>query len=145
MLDPPRALDTLARVSELGIAFALDDFGTGYSSLAQLKRLSVSELKIDRSFISDMTINPDDATIVRSTVELGRSLGLHVVAEGVETADHWRQLAAIGCHTAQGYYLSRPLPRHQLTAWLLKRARQAAADAGPAHHAGGMDSRRLTL
>ena len=139
MRDPARALDTLARLSELGIAFALDDFGTGYSSLAQLKRLPVGEIKVDRSFVADMTSSPDDATIVRSTVELGRNLGLHVVAEGVETADQWRELAAIGCHTAQGYYLSRPLPGHELTAWLIDRARRSA-DLGPYDHAGASPS-----
>jgi diguanylate cyclase (GGDEF)-like protein len=121
MLDPPRALDTIARLSELGITFALDDFGTGYSSLAQLKRLPVTELKIDRSFVLEMTTNGEDAAIVRSTVDLARNLGLEVVAEGVETQAHWEQLAAFGCHTAQGYHLSRPLPADELTDWVRRR------------------------
>jgi diguanylate cyclase len=121
MVDPGRALDVLARLGELGISFALDDFGTGYSSLAYLKRLPVDELKIDKSFVMDMTTDADDATIVRSTVELARNLGLRVVAEGVETAEHWRELSRFGCHTAQGYYLSRPLPAGQLTHWLTRR------------------------
>ena len=132
MLDPGRALDTLARLSEMGISFALDDFGTGYSSLAQLKRLPVTELKIDRSFVMDMTANHEDATIVRSTVDLARSLGLRVVAEGVETRAHWEQLAAFGCHAAQGYHLSRPLPADELTAWLRSRRRPARRSPAPA-------------
>lgn len=122
MLDPDRAVDVLARLSELGIGFALDDFGTGYSSLAHLKRLPVEELKIDKSFVMDMTTDAGDATIVRSTIELARNLGLRVVAEGVETGDHWAALAALGCHTAQGYYLSRPLPAAALTGWLHDKA-----------------------
>jgi len=118
MVDPSRVLDVLARLGELGIDLALDDFGTGYSSLAYLKRLPVQELKIDKSFVQDMLIAREDATIVRSIIDLGRNLGLHVVAEGVETPDHWTALAGLSCHTAQGYYLTRPLPAAQLTAWL---------------------------
>ena len=122
MLDPVRALDSVARLSELGVSFSLDDFGTGYSSLAQLKRLPVTELKIDRSFVSEMHASASDATIVRSTVELGRNLGLRVVAEGVETAEHLSDLKTMGCDSAQGYHLSRPLPAGELTPWLTKHA-----------------------
>ncbi len=118
MVDPARALDVLAELSELGITFSLDDFGTGYSSLSQLKRLPVSELKIDKSFVLDMIVDRDDAVIVRSTVELARHLGLRVVAEGVETAEHWQRLSECGAHMAQGYFLTRPLPAAQLSAWL---------------------------
>jgi predicted signal transduction protein with EAL and GGDEF domain len=118
MLDPDGSLDVLTRLSELGIALSLDDFGTGYSSLAHLRRLPVSELKIDKSFVMDMLADRDDAIIVRSTIDLARNLRLHVVAEGVETAQHWAQLAAFGCHTAQGYHLARPLPAADVAPWL---------------------------
>jgi diguanylate cyclase (GGDEF)-like protein len=121
MADPEGALDVLAQLGELGIGLALDDFGTGYSSLAHLKRLPVQELKIDRSFVLDMVADAEDAVIVRSTVDLGRNLGLRVVAEGVETAAAYEQLAGYGCHAAQGYHLSRPLPARELAAWLRRR------------------------
>jgi len=118
MREPGRVLDTLAQLSELGVALSLDDFGTGYSSLALLKRLPVQELKIDRSFVMDLLSDRDDAVIVRSTVELGRSLGLRVVAEGVETVEHLDRLHYFGCHLAQGYLISRPLPAVKVAAWL---------------------------
>jgi EAL domain-containing protein (putative c-di-GMP-specific phosphodiesterase class I) len=130
MLDPQRALDTLACLSELGITFALDDFGTGYSSLAQLKRLPVSALKIDRSFVMDMTTSREDATIVRSIVELAHNLGLHVVAEGVETSEHWDALARLGCDSAQGYFLTRPVPADGLEQWMRDRAARALLGSG---------------
>ena len=122
MVDPQRTLDVLARISELGVEFSLDDYGTGYSSLARLRRLPVRELKIDRSFVMAMSQSPDDATIVRSTIELARSLGLHVVAEGVETEADWQQLVGWGCDTAQGFYLSRPVPAAELSDLLRGRA-----------------------
>ena len=118
MSDPERALDVLARLSETGIALSLDDYGTGHSSLAYVKRLPIRELKIDRSFVMHMDIDPDDATIVRSTIELATNLGLHVVAEGVETAENWRALQAMGAGHAQGYFLSRPVPVGELEAWI---------------------------
>jgi len=120
MVDPVRVLDVVARLAELGLSFALDDFGTGYSSLAYLKRLPVQELKIDRSFVMDMDRSRDDAVIVRSTVDLARNLGLTVVAEGVETHDTWERLAAFGCHAAQGFFLSPPLPADALEGWLAR-------------------------
>jgi diguanylate cyclase (GGDEF)-like protein len=118
MADPTRALDVLARLHALGVSLAVDDFGTGYSSMAYLKELPVDELKIDRSFVSQMATSPSDATIVRSTIDLGHNLGLRVVAEGVETQDAWEKLAALGCDTAQGYLLSRPMPASDLERWL---------------------------
>jgi diguanylate cyclase (GGDEF)-like protein len=118
MREEGRALDTLARLSEIGVSLSLDDFGTGYSSLAHLKRLPVHELKIDRSFVLDMLTDRDDAVIVRSMVELGRSLGLRVVAEGVETPEHLEQLRYFGCHVAQGYVFSAALPASRLAGWL---------------------------
>ena len=118
MSDPDRALDTLARLSEIGIGLALDDYGTGYSSLAYIKRLPVRELKIDRSFVFNMDADEQDATIVRSTIELAHNLGLRVVAEGVETDASWHALAGMGARYAQGYLLSPPLPARDLEAWL---------------------------
>lgn len=124
MADPDRALEVLTRLKGMGVLIAIDDFGTGYSSLAYLKRLRVDEIKIDKSFVFDMTSEDSDAAIVRSTIDLGHNLGLTVVAEGVETRDALNQLTADVCDYAQGYYLSRPLPADQIEAWL--RQRQAA-------------------
>jgi EAL domain-containing protein (putative c-di-GMP-specific phosphodiesterase class I) len=114
MADPARALEVLGRLHALGVGLAVDDFGTGYSSMAYLKELPVDELKIDRSFVSQMATNPSDAVIVRSTIDLGHNLGLRVVAEGVETQHAWQELSALGCDIAQGYYLGRPMPAAEL-------------------------------
>ena len=124
MEDPVRSLEILDRLSRKGIGLALDDFGTGYSSLSYLKRLPVNELKIDKSFVLNMHEDENDAVIVRSTIDLGRNLGLEVVAEGVETKEHWDQLTELGCHTAQGYYLSRAIPAGEFMQWL--KSREAA-------------------
>ena len=121
MRDLERGLDVLARLSESGIEFALDDFGTGYSSLGQLRRLPVRELKVDRSFVTQILDSPDDAAIVRSTIQLGCSLGLHIVAEGVETAEHLDLLRDYGCHAAQGYFIGRPMPADALERWFAER------------------------
>jgi len=108
----------LTRLSALGARISIDDFGTGYSSLAYLKRLPVDELKIDRSFVQHLATDENDTAIVCSTIGLGHSLGLRVVAEGVEDERAWNLLAGMGCDVAQGYYLSRPLPASELDAWL---------------------------
>ncbi len=118
MADPTRALAVLRRLSELGIRLAIDDFGTGYSSLGYLKQLPLDELKIDKSFVISMSSDENDAAIVRSTIDLGRNLGLEVVAEGVETDEIWRRLRGLGCDVAQGYFLSRPQPAADVTVWL---------------------------
>jgi diguanylate cyclase (GGDEF)-like protein len=118
MQDPNRALAVIARISELGISFSLDDFGTGYSCLAQLKRLPVRSLKIDRSFIMNMTNSTQDANIVRSAIQLGHSLDLSVVAEGIEGPEHLRQLEDFGCDIAQGFHLGRPVPPEEIPGWL---------------------------
>jgi diguanylate cyclase (GGDEF)-like protein len=118
LADPIRAMHILSRLSGMGVRLAIDDFGTGYSSLSYLKRLPVDALKIDKSFIQGMEENENDAVIVKSTIDLGRNLGLRVVAEGVETAEAWRQLVVLGCDVAQGYYLSRPVPAAELVAWV---------------------------
>ena len=121
MSDPERVLDVLARLGELGVRSSLDDFGTGQSSLSRLKRLPVDEIKIDRSFVLGMCRDRTDRAIVRSAVELARSLELRVVAEGVENAETWRELARLGCDQLQGYFLSRPVPASELTGWLRER------------------------
>ena len=97
---------------------AIDDFGTGYSSLAYLKRLPIDEIKIDRSFVTEMTHDAEDATIVAATIGLGHSLGLRFVAEGVETGATWQALEALGCDTIQGFYVSQALPAAELATWL---------------------------
>jgi len=130
LANPTRAKAVLGELSELGIRLSIDDFGTGYSSLAYLRQLPVDEIKIDRSFVIGMGVEAGDAVIVRSTVDLGRNLGLNVVAEGVETIETWELLRDLGCNTAQGYYLGRPMPAEQMSVWL--RARPALPpDAEP--------------
>jgi diguanylate cyclase (GGDEF)-like protein len=121
LADPFRVREVLTRLNEMGLRLAIDDFGTGYSSLAYLRRLPVHTIKIDRSFVMDMCENASDATIVRSTIDLGRNLGLDVVAEGVETEEAWDALSAQGCTLAQGYLISRPLPADELTELLRDR------------------------
>jgi diguanylate cyclase (GGDEF)-like protein/PAS domain S-box-containing protein len=139
LADPARAKLVLGKLSAMGIRLSIDDFGTGYSSLSYLTRLPIREIKIDRSFVMNMSADEDDATIVRSTIELGRNLGLEVVAEGVETADLWERLSDLGCTIAQGIFLSRPLPADELTAWLADRSGSAvgepadADDRSPGH------------
>jgi diguanylate cyclase len=118
MVDMPRALAVLRSLHELGLLLSIDDFGTGYSSMAYLKRLPVDELKIDRSFVIGMTGDHDDATIVRTAIDLGHNLGLSVVAEGVETAAHAQALTELGCDVAQGNYYTAPAPAGELTGWL---------------------------
>jgi EAL domain-containing protein (putative c-di-GMP-specific phosphodiesterase class I) len=115
----------------MGVQVAIDDFGTGYSSMAHLKTLPVHELKVDRSFVSQMTSSTSDAVIVRSTVDLGRNLGLRVVAEGVEDLLTLQELDALGCDAIQGYYISRPMPAGDLINWL---DQHQAANPIPQHH-----------
>ena len=122
MAEPTRALETLVKLNKMGIQLSLDDFGTGYSSLAYLRKLPVSEIKIDKSFIKDMEIDTNDTVIVRSTIALGHNLGMKVVAEGVENIEIWELLTALGCDASQGYYMSRPIPVSALDEWLLSSA-----------------------
>jgi diguanylate cyclase (GGDEF)-like protein len=121
MADPARAASTLLSLADLGVGVSLDDFGTGYSSLVHLKRLPVSEVKIDRSFVQRMDVHEDDAAIVRSIIELASALGLRVVAEGVETREAWDRLAVYGCDAAQGYYLTKARSAAELWEWLENR------------------------
>jgi len=118
MADPARALEVVGRLSELGVSISLDDFGTGYSSLEYLRHLRVDELKIDKSFVMEMAAESSSAVIVQSALQLGRGLGLTVVAEGVEDPEVITELARYGCDAAQGYHFSRPLPPEELDAWL---------------------------
>ena len=136
MADKSRIGAVLGQLEELGIRLSIDDFGTGYCSLVHLRRLPVREIKIDRSFVVNMHLDPDDAAIVRSTVELGRSLGLDVVAEGVECREAWDELVRLGCTFAQGYLLSRPLPAEELRGWLEGRDPELALDGRPARGPG---------
>jgi diguanylate cyclase (GGDEF)-like protein len=120
MADPARTRAVLARLDALGVELAIDDFGTGYSSLAYLRRLPVHELKIDRSFVSRMTTDPNDEVIVAATIDLGHNLGLRVVAEGVEDEETLRELVRRGCDLAQGYHFTKPLPPIELQSWLVE-------------------------
>lgn len=110
-----RTIDTLNTLHEAGIRFSIDDFGTGYSSLSYLKRFPISSLKIDQSFVQDLSSNRDDESIVSAIIALGRSLGLSVIAEGVETAEQSAQLRRMGCDGMQGYLFSRPVPVAEMT------------------------------
>ncbi len=116
--DPQRALATVESLSEIGVRFAVDDFGTGHSSLANLRRLPVHELKIDRSFVTPMLNEESDGVIVRSTIELGHALGLKVIAEGVEDEVTLARLEEIGCDRAQGHYFSKPIPPIEFMRWI---------------------------
>ncbi|MFQ5720242.1 MAG: EAL domain-containing protein [Acidobacteriota bacterium] len=132
MEDPERSMEIVTALARMGIGISIDDFGTGYSSLAYLKRLPAREIKIDRSFISNMDKNSDDTVIVRSTVDLAHNLGLRVVAEGVETATVWQQLKVLGCDSGQGYLFSAPVPADEFIEWFrLARDRPPALDATP--------------
>ena len=130
MTDPPRTIAVLVALREMGVRLSVDDFGTGYSSLSYLKRLPVHEVKIDKSFVTDMVDDADDEMIVRSIIDLAANLSLEVVAEGVEGPAAWRRLAELGCRYAQGWHLARPMPVDALPAWL---AEHDARRAGVAH------------
>ena len=123
MLDPTAALETLARLKRLELRLAIDDYGTGYSSLAYLRQLPVDSLKIDQSFVSGMQRDRGCAAIVHSTIELAHSLGLSVVAEGVEDQATLTQLDTLACDMAQGYCISRPLPAEEFKGWWTQKAR----------------------
>jgi EAL domain-containing protein (putative c-di-GMP-specific phosphodiesterase class I) len=131
MSDPERAMATVGRLSKLGARLSVDDFGTGYSSLANLRRLPINELKIDRSFVSPMLADESDLIIVRSTINLAHDLGLRIVAEGVEDGPTLERLATLGCDLAQGYHLSRPLPGPAFSSWLSQTPRPGAPAVKP--------------
>lgn len=114
------ALPQLERLREVGVRLAVDDFGTGYSSLAHLSRLPIDALKIDRSFVGQLTKDSKDAAVVRGIVQLGRSLGKDVVAEGIETPSQFDQLRDLGCDRGQGYLMARPLHASQVATLLVQ-------------------------
>ncbi len=118
MEDPVRARETLQQLHALGVHLSMDDYGTGYSSLAYIKNLALDELKIDRAFVTDMNTDKQSAAIVRSTIELGHSLGMTVVAEGVETEHELSELKRFGCDYAQGYQICRPMRVADLNRWM---------------------------
>jgi EAL domain-containing protein (putative c-di-GMP-specific phosphodiesterase class I) len=104
------AQEALNQIDGLGVGIAIDDFGTGYSGLAYLKRLPIDTVKIDQSFVRDLTVDPEDAAIVTAIVAMARSLDVDVIAEGVETEEQLEELKRLGCQRAQGFLLARPMP-----------------------------------
>jgi len=118
MTNPDQVKAALTALANMGFIISIDDFGTGYSSLVNLRRLPVDEIKIDRSFVFNLFKNEDDAAIVKTTIALGRSLGINVVAEGVETKEMLDVISGFGCHQAQGYFISKPIPFLEFSAWL---------------------------
>jgi EAL domain-containing protein (putative c-di-GMP-specific phosphodiesterase class I) len=126
MEDAERNVATLYALKELGVRLAIDDFGTGYSSLSYLHRFPVDALKIDRGFVDGLGHDSEDTAIVRSVIGLARSLGLLVVAEGVETEKQIERLRALGCEVGQGYYFAEPLTAHEMGALLARGGRLAA-------------------
>jgi len=120
MTNPKKSIDVLNRLDELGIEIAVDDFGTGYSSLAYLKRLPLSKLKIDKSFIMDMIDDDNDAMIVRSTIDLAHNLGMQVIAEGIEEEEMLNLLDILRCDFGQGYFISRPISADNFEQWIIQ-------------------------
>jgi diguanylate cyclase (GGDEF)-like protein len=121
IVDPLRATETLRRIHELGVILSIDDFGTGYTSLSHLRKLPISTLKIDLSFISNMLISKDDAALVQSIIHLGHNLGMDVIAEGVENQDTLSMLGVLECDVVQGNLISPPMAATQMTQWLRSR------------------------
>lgn len=118
MENPQKTIESLQKLHNLGIRLALDDFGTGYSSLNYLKQFPINSVKLDRSFIKDIETDPNDAAICAATISLADSLGLNVVAEGVETPQQYEYLKRLNCHTIQGYYFCKPLPIKEVVAYI---------------------------
>ena len=121
------AIRTMQDLANLGVKLFMDDFGRGYSSLYHLKRFPMQALKIDRSFVQDVTSNPSDASIVNTIISMGRSLNLQVVAEGVETQEQLEFLRANQCHQMQGYLFSRPVPDDQISQLLARESQRRQA------------------
>ena len=122
MQELAKSLDTLTRLRMKGIALSIDDFGTGYSSLVQLHRIPFSEMKIDRSFVGNALVDDEALAIVKITIMLGHELGMKVVAEGIETQRTWDLLEELGCDSAQGYFIAKPMPGNQLLSWFHSRS-----------------------
>ena len=119
--DVVRATRTVSDLSDLGVQISIDDFGTGYTSFSYIRNLPIGEIKVDESFVMNMRSENDDAVIVRAIVDMGKNLGLEVVAEGVEDAETWNILAELGCNSCQGYYISKPVDAASLTKWAQSR------------------------
>ena len=137
MTDFLRAVAILAQLSEFGVRIAIDDFGTGHASLASLRRLPIDVIKIDRSLVQSVTVNQEDAALVRMAIDTGHHLGLEVVAEGVETESTLRRLEALGCDTLQGFLLGRPQAASLITARLRGHSRRSFLPALMAAAASG--------
>jgi len=118
MQDTRSTALVLAELKKLGLRLALDDFGTGYSSLSYVRRFPIDTLKVDQSFVRDLSSDPNDASVVSAVINMGKSLQMRVVAEGVETAQQLAFLEAQGCHEAQGFHFGRPLTAAACTAFL---------------------------
>ena len=118
VVNPTRAAAMMRELGEWGVRLSIDDFGTGYSSVSLLHELPVHEIKLDRSFVTDMHSNPDNNAMVRALLDLARTFKLDVVAEGIEDFDTWVELGSLGCDMVQGYYLGRPMPAADLDSWL---------------------------
>jgi EAL domain-containing protein (putative c-di-GMP-specific phosphodiesterase class I) len=127
--DVPKVIEKMFILKARGVCFSLDDFGTGYSSLAYLKRMPLDQLKIDRSFVNDILSDHHDASIARTIIALAQSLGLDVIAEGVEIEAQRDFLANAGCHAYQGYFFSKPLALHDFERYVCKRTDPCAAPA----------------
>jgi EAL domain-containing protein (putative c-di-GMP-specific phosphodiesterase class I) len=128
MRDGLGAVQTIRRLHELGVTMAIDDFGSGYSSLSYLKRFNVDKIKIDRSFVKDLPHDPDDVTIAKTIINLGHSLGMEVLAEGVEEELQQAFLATNGCDEIQGYFLAKPLAEPDFITFLQSRESSVAAE-----------------
>jgi EAL domain-containing protein (putative c-di-GMP-specific phosphodiesterase class I) len=122
---PERAVDTLVKLQQRGISITVDDFGTGYSSLSYLARLPIQSLKIDQRFVRGLDLNKSDETITQAIIALSHSLGLRVIAEGVETAAQFAFLKSLGCEEAQGYLISHPLEELDFVKWWALQADEA--------------------
>ncbi|WP_431689281.1 EAL domain-containing protein [Hahella sp. NBU794] len=138
MLDPITSISLMQRLKDIGVSLSIDDFGTGYSNLSYLKRFPVNKLKIDKSFVSGLTNNPDDYSIVKAIIRMSQSLGLKTIAEGAETAGQIALLAAENCDAIQGFYFSRPLPEEQICAMLKERPRLDISEFGRSRDRGAV-------
>jgi EAL domain-containing protein (putative c-di-GMP-specific phosphodiesterase class I) len=140
MEDIERQIDTLRKIRKMGIGIALDDFGTGYSSLSYVARLPANTLKIDRSFVADMTTSPEKLAIVSAVISLGHALDLKIVAEGVETEEQSKLLRLINCDEMQGYLFSRPVPLERIEALLAAGGRLPAIPESPGEQSASLRS-----